>query len=63
MVGMQNQGNMFYLFKFADLQSHIHHSNSEVFFSPFHHPFVLHTTYEMLHMKTFEVSNINLLAL
>ena len=53
MVRMQNHGSMFYLFKFAALQSHIHHNNSGVCFGLFHHLFVLHSTYEML--LTFEV--------
>ena len=44
---------MFYLFKFADLQSHIHHNNSEVCIGPFRDPFVLHSIYEIL--LTFEV--------
>ena len=46
--GMQNHGSIFYLFKFADLLPHIHHNNSKVCFSPFHHPFVLHSIYEIL---------------
>ena len=53
MVGMQNHGSMFYLFKFADLQPHIHHNNSEVCFGLFHHPFALHSVNEIL--LTFEV--------
>ena len=52
MVGMQNHGSLLYLFKLADFQSLIHH-NSGVCFGPFHQPFVLHATYEML--LTFDV--------
>ena len=43
----------FYLFTLADSQSHIHHNNSGVCFSPFYQPFVLHSTFKML--LTFEV--------
>ena len=53
MVGMQNHGSMFYLFKFADSQSDSHQNNSRVCFGIFHHLFILHSTYKML--QGFEV--------
>ena len=48
MVEIQNHGNVFYLFKFADLEPHVRHSNNEVCFGPFHHAFVVHSICEIL---------------
>ena len=50
---LQDHGCMFYLFTLANSQSQIHPNNSGVCFGPFHHLFVLYSTYKIL--LTFEV--------